>query len=955
MSRDRNDEVERIYHDALERDRADRDAFLTEACAGDQALRREVVSLLAHEDQADRFLSTPALELTARAVVGMHIGQRVGPYTVASRIGAGGMGEVYRARDSKLGRDVALKILPGLFAADPDRLARFKREAQVLASLNHPNIAAIYGFEDSDGVQALVLELVDGPTLEERTAAGPLPLGDALPIARQVCDALEAAHGLGIIHRDLKPANIKVKPDGTVKVLDFGLAKAWEPLSGVPADMSASPTMPGPATTAMGVILGTAAYMSPEQAKGRPVDKRSDIWGFGCVLYEMLTGANAFAGEDIPDTLAQVLMKEPDWTALPALTPVSIRRLLRRCLDKDRARRLADIADARIEIDEAIATPEAIAAAPSGPRQGSRWKSTVPWMVAAVLAVVCVVLAMRTDSRRAALLTRSVIRLEINLPPAVEPYVNAGRNLALSPDGTRLAFVGILGGIRQLYVRHLDQFDAAPIRGTENANSCFFSPDGAAIGFISSDRTLKKVTLADGLVVPLVRDVDFGGGAWGADDRITFVRAGTLWQIPASGGSARQLTMLDGQAGELSEAWPTAIAGGKAILFTSITGSRRDAAHIEAVSVSTGRRQLLLQAGSFPLYATTGHLIFFRGGSLLAAPFDIGTLQATGTPVRILENLPLDTTSGAPLVAVSDSGSIVYPPAGAATSRLVWVSRQGLEQPITDIYRAYQAPRLSPDGRRIIVQSGGDLWVQDTAHATFVRLTSDETVGNSYPVWAPDGTRVVFRTRTGLRSIDADGGRPSEAIPDTAVTDFPSSISPDGKTLAVSRITADMSADVDVLSLEGEPKPHPIVRTSGFDGGAQFSPDGRWMAYASDDSGLMQVYVRPFPGPERKWQVSTDGGTAPRWNRNGKELFYRNGNKMMTVSLSAGPELASSSPRILFDLPYAFGANVTLANYDVSADGQRFVMVKDAPGSGRLSVVLNWFDELARLSTPAAR
>jgi Tol biopolymer transport system component len=282
----------------------------------------------------------------------------------------------------------------------------------------------------------------------------------------------------------------------------------------------------------------------------------------------------------------------------------------------------------------------------------------------------------------------------------------------------------------------------------------------------------------------------------------------------------------------------------------------------------------------------------------------------------------------------------------------VWVSRQGLEQPITDVYRSYQDPRLSPDGRRIIVQSGSDIWMQDTAHATFVRLTSDETVGNSYPVWTPDGTRVVFRTRTGLRSIDANGGQPSQAIPDTAVTDFPSSISPDGRTLAVSRITADMSSDVDVLSLEGEPRPRPLVRTSGFDGGAQFSPDGRWIAYASDDSGLMQVYVRPFPGPERKWQVSTDGGTAPRWNRNGQELFYRNGNRMMAVSVTTGPELVSSSPRMLFDQRYAFGANVTLANYDVSADGQRFVMVKDDPGSGRLNVVLNWFNELTRLMTP---
>ena len=879
-------------------------------------------------------------------------GARLGPYEILSALGAGGMGEVYRARDSKLNRDVAIKVLPDSFAMDPERLARFQREALVLASLNHPNIGGIYGLEEANGVRALVLELVEGPTLADRIAQMPIPIDEALSIARQIAEALEAAHEAGIIHRDLKPANIKVRPDGTVKVLDFGLAKAFAPdaASATAADVSQSPTITTPAATRMGVILGTAAYMSPEQAKGKPVDKRTDIWAFGCVLYEMLTGKRAFEGDDVTETLAAIIRGEPDWKALPN-TPPLVQRLLRRCLQKNPRERLPDIAMARIEIQEAMVEPGTLS--PAAPlKRGVRWTFAIPWILAAILAGA--LLVMRAEPRRAALLPRSVTRLELTLPAGVELYLGSGQSVALSPDGTRVAFAGVLNGLRQLYVRRLDQFDAVPLRGTERVQTCFFSPDGNAVGFVVTDRTLKKVSLADGLVVPLSRDADYtAGGAWGADDRITFSRAGALWQVPASGGAATPLTTLDAGKHELLHAWPTVVAGGKAIVFVSMTGSRRDARHIEALSVATGQRHVIVDAATFPLYAPSGHLIFFRDGALLAAPFDIERLEMTGPAVRAVENVDAQAT-GEPLAAVSASGSLVYQPTGTTTSRVVWVSRQGVEQPITDALRRYHGPRLAPDGRRMVMEAGGDLWIQDTVRSTVTRLTSEETVGNSWPVWTPDGKRVVFRTRTGLRWIDTDGSGRSQSIPRTSVADLPTSVSPDGQTLAFVRLTTDAAGDVYVLSLGGEPEPHLVVGTPAYEGGAQFSPDGRWMAYASDEAGQLQVYVRPFPGPDRRWQVSTQGGSYPSWNRNGKELFYRNGNKMMAVDVSTTPELALSQSRLLFEQRYAFDTT-TIANYDVSLDGQRFVMVKDELGSGRLNLVLNWFDELTRLAPPPRR
>jgi Tol biopolymer transport system component/predicted Ser/Thr protein kinase len=864
-------------------------------------------------------------------------GTHLGPYEILASIGAGGMGEVYRATDTRLRREVAIKISTERFSE------RFEREARAVASLNHPNICTVHDV----GPNYLVMELIEGATLAERIRQAAVPLDEALRIARQIADALEAAHDKGIVHRDLKPGNVKIKPDGTVKVLDFGLAKMAANPAGA---LDNSPTFTL-GSTQEGMILGTAAYMSPEQARGQAIDRRADIWAFGCVVYETLTGKRVFEGETLTDVLAAVVKTEPDWDALPPDTPRLVRSLLRRCLQKDPVSRLHDIADARIEIQEAVAEPDALAPRAAGRRGATTSVRAIPWIVAALSALA--LLGAYVGSGRAAGPREPGTGVELALPSGVEPYIGPSA-LAFSPDGTRIAFVGIEAGNRQLYLRRLDEFDALPVRGTAGATAIFFSPDGRSIAFILTDRTMKKVSLEDGLVVTLAPEVDYTtGGAWGADDRITFGRKSVLWQRPTSGGPATQLTTLDSQRGALLHAFPTVISSGKALLFATVTGVNRGAAHIEALSLTGGpaRRIKVNDSGTSPSYVESGQLIFFRGDTLLAAAFDEEHLQVTGPAVRVIDQVGM-TSVGAPMLAVSHSGSVAYTK-GTAATQLVWVSRQGREQTLTDGGRQYAFPRLAPDGRHVVVSAGGDLWIQDTARPTLAKLTTDATTGNTHQVWTPDGKRVVYRTNAGLYWMDADGSGRSQAIPQTTTADYPNSVSPDGETLIFLRTTADTSADLYVLSLRGEPRPRPLVSTKAHEGGGQFSPDGKWVAYASDESGQFQVFLRPFPGPDRKWLVS-QAGKYVTWNRNGKELFFRDGNKMMAVEvLIRNGEPVLSSPRLLFDQRYEFGTAQTVPNYDVSPDGQRFVMVKGESGSRRLSVVLNGFDDLMRLAPPS--
>jgi len=887
----------------------------------------------------------------------LQIGARLGPYQVTGTLGVGGMGEVYRARDARLNRDVALKILPDAYASDPERLARFEREAQVLASLNHPHIAAIYGLEEGPvpaghSVRALVLELVEGETLADRIVHGPIPFDEALPIAKQIADALDAAHERGVVHRDLKPANIKITPSGSVKVLDFGLAKLVETsgsgtrASGAQA-LSMSPTMASPTMmTGVGVILGTAAYMSPEQAKGREADRRSDVWAFGCVLFEMLSGKRPFDGEDVSDTLAAVLRGEPDWAALPGGTPATVQRLIRRCLRRDAHLRIRDIGDARLELEELASEPAASAgsARVGEVRPNGQWLRLLPWALALLAAAVSVFLLLQ--SRQGPSPGGSVRRVELSTPSGVELYTLTG-GVGVSPKGSRVAFIGIVGPLRQVYVRQIDRFEAEPLRGTEAASwCCTFSADGGFLAFATTDGTLKKISLADGLVTTIATGTDRQGADWAEDGSIVFVRAGALWTLAASGGEATPLLVAGSGESGRRYAWPVVLPGAAAVLFASSEG-REDSWQIESFVPATGERRVVVPRGTLPLYAPSGHLIFYRDGELLAAPFDAGTQHVTGDTVRILENVP-QTATGVPLADVSAAGVLAYAPT-TASARLVWVSRQGAEQALADTPRIYANPRLDPKGRWVLV-SAGDLWVHDLTRASFSRLTLGGTaVGGGFPVLAPDGARVVFRTSTGLSWQSIDGGSRAEAIEGTGRDDYPGSVSPDGEKLLFVRLTPGTSGDIYELSLRGGSEVRPLVQTLGYDGSARLSPDGRWLLYTSNESGRYEVYLRPFAESGRRVTVSTQGGTQPVWNPNGREIFYRNEDKMMAVSVS-GADPTLSEPTLLFEQRYAFGGGLTIPNYDVSADGQRFVMVKEESNASRLNLVLNWFEELRRLA-----
>jgi len=950
MTDDRNrwERVKDIFQAAVSRGPEEWAAYLDQTCGDDRILLSEVDSMLrAHVNAtAASFAGQPAIDALGVGQIGtaplVMIGQQLGPYRIEAMIGAGGMGIVYRGRDTKLNRDVALKILPEAFANDPDRLARFKREAQVLASLNHQHIATIYGFEDSGITHALVLELVDGPTLADRIARAPLHVDEALAIAKQVAAALEAAHEQRVIHRDLKPVNIKVRDDGTVKVLDFGLAKALDMTA---AGGVSQPPIAVPATST-GLVLGTMAYMAPEQARGRRVDKRADLWSFGCVLFEMLTGRPVFAGDTVSDIVAAVMKNEPDWDALPADVPETIRALLRRLLQKDPAQRQRDAGDVVLELNAALLSLSRVRS--GAVRRGTRWLQPLAWATV-VLAILFAGSLYQWGGRRAEFGARPVMRLELNLPAGVEIDNGYSPKVAVSPDGAELVFVGMADGVRQLYLRRLDEFAASVLRGTDTVWSCVFSPDGSTVAFIVGDRTLKKISLANGLVSTLAHSVDWERGlAWGEDDRITFARDGTLWQIAASGGVATQISRLNATRKEYAHSWPSSVAGGKWILFNSLVGSRRDDARIEALGVATGERHVVLESGEQPFYLPTGHLLFYREGALMAVSFDLDRLSTRGTAVRMVEDIGVDFV-GAHVSAHSNTGSLIYPSNRTQASRLVWVSRQGVEEEITENPQSLLIPRLAPDGRRIVVQAGSDLWIEDTTRRTFRRLTSDATSGNSFPVWTPDGSRVVFRTMTGMHVMDADGSGHTQPVSGASrsVIDLPTTISPDGGKLAFIRQGVETPGDIYWLSLRGDDTPHSIVKSAEYDGGAQFSPDGHWMAYTSNESGRTQVYVRPFPGPDRSWPVSTQGGTHPQWNPNGRELFYRDGNKMMAVDVSAtGSTLSLSDPHLLFEQRYAFGSAQTVADFDVTKDGQRFLMVKNDSAGARLNVVLNWFEEL---------
>ena len=885
-------------------------------------------------------------------------GSRVGPYEIGAQIGVGGMGEVYRATDTNLARQVAIKVLPEAMAADVERLARFDREAKTLAALNHPNIAAIYGLEKGAGTSALVMELVEGPTLADRIAQSAIPVDEALPIARQIAEALEAAHEQGIIHRDLKPANIKLRPDGAVKVLDFGLAKALEPVSGTHIDATASPTITSPAMmTGVGVLMGTAAYMSPEQARGKGVDKRADIWAFGCVLYEMLTGRRAFEGEDVPMTLSQILQGDPALDALPGDVPARVRQTVDRCLRKRLKERMPDIGAVRLMLEGAFETTAATAATQPPTSRRRSWGPAAALAVVAAIALVAGTALVRDSVRR---LPERVTRFVVTLPPGQRLVPATTAQLALSPNGESLVYSALQSGRTQLFVRRLDQLAARPIDGTVGGQRPFFSPDGQWIAFSSiADGQLKKVPAGGGAtfaIAPIGAAVS-PASAWGPDDQIIFGRVGSsgLFRVPASGGTPSVLTTLTGA--DEDHDWPQVLPGGKWFLSGALArGASWPDGSVIAQSFETGERRKILDGGTYAKYARTGHIVFWHAGNLLAVPFDLKTLLVTGPPVIVVEEVAGANTGGEAAFALADNGTLAYVPGGNFTGReLVWVDRTGREEAIPAPPNVYFAARLSPEGNRVVVSMRGDepgLWVWDLTRGTLMRLGSEPI---SVPHWTADGKRIFFagagEEAAQIWGRAADGTGSVEAVTHESRRGLGIyGITPDGRTLVVRERNDKTGDDLLAASIaKGEEKFVPLLQTPSMEMNAALSPDGKWLVYQSNESGRNEVFVRPFPNVEDgKWQISTQGGTFPTWARSGRELFYVSTNgDFMAVPVQLVPAFAPGTPVRLFEWRYFTPLN--FRSYDVGLDDKRFLMIREAatsPEPQSIVVVENWLEEL---------
>jgi len=902
------------------------------------------------------------------------IGTSINHFEITAKVGEGGMGEVYRATDKRLNREVAIKVLPEAVAEDRDRLSRFQREAQLLAALNHPHIAAIHGLEEDKGRRVLVMELVEGEDLSTILQAGPIPIERSLKIALQLTEAIEAAHEKGVVHRDLKPPNIKITADDDIKVLDFGLAKALQddPVVSSP-DLSKSPTLSAAATGA-GLILGTAGYMSPEQARGQPADRRADVWAFGVILYEMLTGRKAFDGATVSDVLARVLEREPDWDALPEETPANIRQLMRRCLEKDVRRRLQAVGEARILIqDELQQTASMIsgaagaAAAPAMIEKRSRAATLLPWIWAAAATVLLAVVAIPWGSGGD--VGTGLTRLEVKISEQDPLYADLSSAIVLSPDGTRIAYT--LGqGVQEfrLYTRTLDQLEAHELTGTDGGYNVFFSPDGEWIGFFTPSQ-LKKVPVAGGTPIALSGVNLSRGGTWSEDGFIIYAPnpGSGLVRVPDTGGEPEPLTDLIDN--EVTHRWPQALPGGRGVLFTSHDGGGLfDDARIVALDLETRERKLVHQGGTYGRYVRSGHLLYAQEGSVFAVRFDLDRLEPVGSPVPVLQDVRSNTGSnGTSQFDVSDTGTLVYMTGQGGLPRynMVLVDQRGRVEPITDDRMTFGEPRFSPDGNFLAVEilegNNRDAWVYDLRRGVATRLTFDPG-GDDAPVWSPDGEYIVFSSGRGGSSLNlyrkrADGSGDVERLTDSEATQFISGWSPDGKYLLYAQSNPDTSSDLYILPLEGG-EPELYLQTPFIEAEAAFSPDGRWIAYHSNETGRTEVFVRPFPARGGKWQISVDGGSYPRWSRDGRKLYYRLDNAIYEVDVDgAGASFRAETPLKLIEGPFlslSLGG-LTLADYDVHPDGERFVMMQEDPESTPIQAthavfVFDWFSELDRLT-----
>jgi len=900
-------------------------------------------------------------------------GSSVGPYRILASLGAGGMGEVYRAEDIRLGREVAVKVLHELTSDNPEYRSRFEREARVLASLNHPNIATLHGLEEVGEATLLEMELVPGETLAERIARGPMQADDSFPIFKQIAQALEAAHERGIIHRDLKPSNVKVTPEGRVKVLDFGLAKAFESDRAESSSNAAMFTT----TTQRGLILGTAAYMSPEHVRGKVLDRRTDIWAFGCMFFEALTGKPPFASETISDTLAAVLREEPDWRAL-SHAPMAIQRLIKRCLRKDPNTRLHDIADAELEIEDAVAESAPLVVPVPGrePYRVSRKKTLIGGAAALVAALAIVAAGFMLGRREQASGETDLARLTIALPSGHQIAQGSLAPMAVSSDGRRIVYAALQReGRTQLFIRPIDQDEPVAIAGTEGASAPFFSPDGRWVGF-SANGMLQRVSLDGGAALRICETASILSAIWGGDDTIVFASAASpagLWRVAAGGGPPERITTVDTSANEVQHAYPRRLPNGD-VLFGVITDRGW---HLATLSLATKQVRALGQPGSGGAgaqYVQTGHLVYASTGGLVAVPFNVNT-GVSGSPLPLRERPDVDP-SGSAAFAISESGTLVYVPKPAAlpVRSLLFVERSGGATLVSETRAAYEHPRMSKDGRRIAVaiasDNGSDIWIYDLTGGRRTRLTSGGM--NRFPIWAPDGQHVTFQSaRSGsatLYSRSLDAGSEPEALirsssdpsglsrslagvlPGTmplftaSNPHVPMSWSPTDKSLAFDERKPSAERDIWILPPGGEPLPFLMTPFDEF--APAFSPDGKWLAYVSDESGRAEVYVQPYPGPGAKWAVSTEGGTEPAWSPDGRELYFRHRDQLVAVAVTAGPEFRAGRSTPILESRYETieGAR----DYDVSPDGKGFVVIRSegAVEPDRFNVVLNWFTEL---------
>jgi serine/threonine protein kinase/Tol biopolymer transport system component len=879
------------------------------------------------------------------------IGKTLAHYEINSQLGKGGMGEVYQAKDRKLGRDVAIKILPGEFARDTDRIARFQREAKLLASLNHPNIAAIYGLEEYSGTNFLVLELVEGQTLADQIKRGPIPVEESLKLALQIAEALEAAHEKGVIHRDLKPGNIKVTPESKVKVLDFGLAKAF---AGEQADLnlSNSPTLSN-AATQQGVILGTAAYMSPEQARGKTVDKRADIWAFGCVLYEMLAGRAAFSGKDVTDILAAVIRSEPEWNGLPANLHWRLREVLERCLKKDAMDRYHDISDVKADIQRVLSDPGGVLTQPVAALEPRTRLRTIPLWIAGVIVLSPIVAGVvfwklkPPESHR-------IMRFDHNLPDDQQFNIDTavfGHTLAVSPDGSQLVYSTGKG----LYLRSVNELGARLIPGTEgNPQSPFFSPDGKWLGYWSQvDNKLKKIFMGGGAPVPLCDVTWVFGAIWYPDNTIVYSDLFKgIMRVSANGGAIEML--VKGRT-----ACPQVLPDKKSVLFTDLS---KTPYRTVVQSLKSGKRKELFIGGASH-YLPTGHLVYGlqNGNSLMAIPFNLDTLEVESGPIPIVEGVR-------EFYAVSDSGTLVYIPGAAAGETqagrtLVWVDKKGKEEPIHAPANYYQNPNISPDGKRVTltvtIDGNRDIYILDLASGNMLRITFDKGNGEAQSIWTPDGKRVVFSMVRGggIYWKNADGTGEVETIismPDMRF--FPWSWSRDGKTLITQEAdNALTKANIGTLSMEGDHIRKPLLKEEFTDIQPKISPDGKYMAYVSAEPA--GIYVRPFPDVNKgKWQISGGGGISPLWSPDGRELFYLSKEGVMRAPVDTKTSFNAGKPEFLFKGPYVgpyVGSYGEDPSWDISPDGKRFLMIKQSSSTTpaatafrKIYIVLNWFEEL---------